>query len=594
MINPANRATIFLHIASIIILGLVIYFNSLKGEFIWDDRALVTENRYIKDWSNIPGIFTKTIGAGIGAEINFYRPLQMLTYMADYFFWELNPAGYHLTNVFLHVCAALALYWFILILFNNLNIAFLAAALFTAHPVHTEAVSYIAGRADSLAALFTMLCLIFYFKQASSPQGNKLNFFLMLCCFISALLSKESALIIPLLILFYCYIFQKRLKAEVFWSTLGIVFIYLLWVSRILKPFSTGALSKTTLLQRLPGFFASMAEYLRVLVWPFDLHMEYGNKLISYQDPRVAPGALLLIASLAYAFIKRKDAKLTSFAIGWYFICLLPVSNLYPINAFMAEHWLYLPSAGFFLLLASGLNRLKETKSMRFVSLSLIAGVLTFFTCLTIKQNYYWQDKISFYIRTLRYTQDSPRIYNNLCKACAEKGRNKEAVFFCKKAISLKSGYAEAYLNLGNAYMNLGNARDSLNAYNRAGEIKPDFADAYNNIGLIYSAQNNEAKAAAFYQKAVQINPDYADAYYNLGNAFNRLGKIEEAITSYAKAIEIDPKGPRAGAYYNNLAVMYAVTGKKEEAIALYEKIAVLYPDLKAARQNLENLKESR
>lgn len=153
----AKNKVVLLSIALIIILGFIAYGNSLNGKFIWDDFNLVRDNRHIRNSSNITGIFTQDIGAGAAEKYNFYRPLQMFTYMIDYSLWKLNVKGYHLTNTILHILAALVIYWLIDILFRDNLLSLFTSLFFVACPIHSEAVSYISGRADSLVTLFMLL-----------------------------------------------------------------------------------------------------------------------------------------------------------------------------------------------------------------------------------------------------------------------------------------------------------------------------------------------------------------------------------------------------------------------------------------------------
>ena len=156
---------IVISVALLIVLGFVVYGNSLCGEFLYDDILLVRDNIHIKDWTQIGSIFTKSIGSGYFAgKLVSYRPLQMFTYMIDYSLYGLDVRGYHLTNTLIHILVALAVYWFINILYKKNILSLLASLLFLVHPIHTEAVSYISGRADPLAALFMLLCFIFYIK----------------------------------------------------------------------------------------------------------------------------------------------------------------------------------------------------------------------------------------------------------------------------------------------------------------------------------------------------------------------------------------------------------------------------------------------
>ena len=161
---------VYISCALIMILGLAVYANSLGGEFLWDDHHLIEDNMTINRWSKVTRVFTTDIASGAGGKYNFYRPLQIISYMFDYWLWKLNPIGYHLTNILLHILTALCLYWLINLIFKQPMLAFLSSVLFVVHPVHTEAVAYISGRADSLALLFMALCFIFYAKLQSKEN----------------------------------------------------------------------------------------------------------------------------------------------------------------------------------------------------------------------------------------------------------------------------------------------------------------------------------------------------------------------------------------------------------------------------------------
>jgi len=207
-----KKKHIFFSVFLIIILGFVVYGNSFHNDFFWDDKALIEDNRYVKDWSSISQTFTQDIGAGGDKKWNFYRPLQMVTYMGDYSLWKLNAKGYHLTNIVLHIFVALCIYWLMNVIFNNNFLSSLTGMLFIVHPVHTEAVTYIAGRADSLALLFMLLCFIFYIK---SPPSKRIGqYLLMVLSYTLALLSKESSLILPALLLLYHISFNKKVRVK--------------------------------------------------------------------------------------------------------------------------------------------------------------------------------------------------------------------------------------------------------------------------------------------------------------------------------------------------------------------------------------------
>jgi len=302
----------------IIVLGFAVYSNSLGGEFLWDDRYLVKENIHIRDWSNLEQVFTRDIGAGAGRKYNFYRPIQICTYMVDYSFWKMNPRGYHLTNILLHISVALALFWFINLLFQNRHLSLIASSLFVVHPIHTEVVSYISGRSDSLSALFMILCCIFYIKQLTLK--NISIFMLMVASYALALLSRESSLILPAALLLYHFTFQKKIKPAFFCPLLALSFIYVILRLTVLK-FTTpeAAQVSTVLLERLPGFFVVLFKYIQLLFLPFNLHMEYGGKLFAFSDPKAIFGILIFVILVIVAFRKREENNLVMFSVLWFF-----------------------------------------------------------------------------------------------------------------------------------------------------------------------------------------------------------------------------------------------------------------------------------
>ena len=616
ILDNINKKTIFLSILLIVTLGFAVYGNSLNGEFIWDDEHLILDNTYIKNFSHIPKIFTQDIGASGGREWNFYRPIQVITYVIDYSLWKLNVKGYHFTNILVHVLTALGIYCLINIIFNDNLLSLLTGMLFVVHPIHTEAVTYISGRADPLALLFMLLCFLFYIKDF--PSKNLSMSILMLLSYMAALLSKENSLILPVLLLLYHYSFKKELKVKKFLSIASLALIYILLRATVLKALLPRASCTTTLFQRLPGFFVAVTDYIRLLFLPLGLHMEYGAKLFDLGDLKAVLGAVILFALLIYAFRKKEDNKLAFFSITWFLVALFPVSNLYPINAYMAEHWLYLPSIGFFLIAAKVISSLYRTKDFKIFAIINAIGSLTFYSCLTIRQNIYWRKPIGFYERILKYTTDSARVYNNLGVAYTAANKKEEAVTSYKKAIEIKADYPEAYNNLGTVYAdmdkreeamvsykkaiaikadyaepyyNLGNAYEALNkneeaaaSYKRAIEIKADYAEAYHNLGIVHKAMNRNEEAVSFYKKAIEIQADFAEPYFNLGNVYKALNKNEEAIASYKKAIEI--KTDYADAYHN-LGVLYSKLNRNEEAITLYKQTIEINPNHAGVYNNL-------
>ncbi|MGD9015558.1 MAG: tetratricopeptide repeat protein, partial [Candidatus Omnitrophota bacterium] len=555
-----------------------------------------------------------------GVKYNSYRPLQMLSCMLDYSLWKLDVRGYHLSNILLHILATLSIYWLVNILYNDRFISLVTSSLFIVHPIHTEAISYISGRSDPLSLLFMLLCFVFYIKGVNV---NKARFYILsLFSYALALLSRENSLILPILLLLYHYSFKKRIKPTQFLSILSLGLVYIVLRITLLKSILPHISSCNSVFDRLPGFFVAIASYLKLLLFPFNLHMEYAHQSFNFTNPKAILGAIILISLLVYAFRKKQTNQLAFFSISWFFITLLPVSNLYPINAYMAEHWLYLPSIGFFLLSAKSLGNMYKSRKLRMLTTALTIGILVFYAQLTIIQNIYWREPVAFYERALRYVSHSPKLYNNLGNVYCALNRKEEAIATYKKAIKVKPdnagtynnlgflynamnkhnqaitsykkaieinpGFVQAYYNLGNAYYDMNNNEEAIASYKRAISINPDFADAYNNLGNVYRAIDKNKEAIEAYKKAIAINPDFAMAYYNLGNLYAAIDKHKEAIASYQKAIKkvIELKPDHAEAYYN-LGVVYEAINQFNQAIAAYQKAIELNPEYAEAYYNL-------
>lgn len=524
----------------IAILAFAVYANSMDGKFIWDDGLLIKDNTYIRHWSNIPKIFTSDWGAGAETKYAFYRPLTTLSFLFNYSACKLNVRPYHLTNIILHVLVSLALYWFVFTLFGNRLLSSVAAVLFVAFPTHTETVSYISGRVDALAMLFMLLSFIFYIRYCE--KQSLLRSALTFVSYALALLSKENTLIFPTLLLLYHYAFKKKVNLKLFLSILGVTFIYISLRLFVLKSVPLEAPRLNSVLRRLPGFFAAIPIYFGLLLLPFNLHMDYGDRLFGFGDARVIFGIVLLSLLLLYAFKQRNKNGLAFFSVSWFFITLLPVSNLYPIAFYMAEHYLYLPSLGFFLILARGILSLRAGRG---IVIAFIAALVGFYSSLTIRQNSYWREPLGFYERTLRFNPDSWRIHHDAATAYHEAGEHKKAYESFRKAVLLKP-------------------REILSFIERKIEANPRRKEAHFNLGSAYRILGKTDSAIAAYKGALEIDPGFEDACHSLGTAYIDIGKKDEAIAMFKKVIALNPENADA---HNNLAVLYYYTGSPRLAV---------------------------
>jgi tetratricopeptide (TPR) repeat protein len=305
------------------------------------------------------------------------------------------------------------------------------------------------------------------------------------------------------------------------------------------------------LLKRVPAFFAAIADYLRIFFIPIHLHAEYSYRMFSFFEPKVLAGISITIFLLCYAFIRRKSDNLMFFSVYWFFIGLLPVSNIYPISdSYMAERWFYFPSLALIIILAEKLKCLLERKNIRLYVVCLWIFVVFLFSCLTVKQSDYWKEPVAFYKRTVEYNPGNWKMYNQLALQ----------------------------------YAKLGNFPAAEEAYKKALKIKPYEVNIYYNLWLLYNKAGEKEKAAAVYSKAEQLKKDLFLSYVELGNKYSSLGKDRETVAPYTKALELIPGNQEVTI---DLADAYLIIGKYENSIALLEKVISVNPRLALAHNNL-------
>ena len=491
----------------IAVIGMLVYGNTLNHQFVYDDEFLIQRNPLIKGPGLSKELFSENIRYGAGKETNAYRPLQMLSYRIDYFFWGLNPTGYHLANILLHILAAAAVYLLIKALFFDELAAFLTALLFIAHPIHTEAVSYISGRADPLSALFIILGLYFYIRHQRSNFGA--FYYACLAAYLLALFSRESSLIFLLLLPLVDYFCGNniRLQFKKYIAPAALSLLYLiLRIYIVAIPTQTKHYVPTTLIQRLPGIFCSITDYLRLLILPLNLHMEYVMRLCPAFSLKTVSGIAILVFSLTFAFKSLKRRPEAAFAILWFWIAFIPVSNIFALNAFMAEHWMYLPSIGIFFLAGRGLSKLlvKEGR-IKTGAIVFTAALVLFYGGMTIYQNRFWREAFTLYQRILEFSPQSSRVHNSL-----------GAVYFYRREYD----HAEK-------------------EFKQAAAIKPGYADAYNNLGCVYTQKKMHREALKAHLEAVELNPASANFYANLGNAYLMLGDGAKAKQALEQALAL-------------------------------------------------------
>ena len=569
--------------------GLVAYHNAFWSPFIWDDPYLVTENYLVTSFRYLPDIFTHHLYHSTAGLSNFYRPLQTFFLMVDYAIWKTHPFGYHLTSFLFHVLCGWLAFLTIDELFHRRGIAALVSLLFIVHPINSTVVDYIASRADAQAALFMLVSVWLFVVSCRRGQSSRLGLALWLgslVAFALALLSKELAMVFPALLTVLMK-FQGGLGPSIrpsagsglardsarrampmrlhdrttasFWCLLG---AYALLRLTVLNFPSAMVARPPALWTRLLTTGEAWVRLIGLMVVPREIHIE---KSIPFSPGWFDPGTILSFMALVGIGVfmgwVRRRSPVCFFGLAWFFLCLLPMSNVVPINTTLADHWLYLPGIGFLLAViggvADGVKRLRPSAS-RIASrcfLGLYAVILSLFSALTVKQNRIWRDPKQFFQLALRYSPDSFRAHNELGVIVLDEGKFQDAVAEFQAAVHLNPQFDQAYDNLGIAYDHLGRLDDAIAAH----------------------------------RHALRLNPANPKIYNNLGNAYFKAHQLEDAIEAYRAALALNP---HYLAVYNNLGAVYYQQGRREEARRIWEQALAIYPQAPSITQNLQLLRQ--
>ncbi len=477
--NPAK--TNFFLLALLIIVIFTVYANSLNGPFLLDDVALIKNNPLIKNILNIPNFFQKDIFANNLNErpiSSSYRPLQVVTYAIDYFLWGANPVIFHLGNILIHILNVLLVFFLIKKLFNNLLISYFVSLLFGIHPVNTQSVTYISGRADILVATFMLSSLICYINYSKS---NRKSFLLLsIVLYTLAIFTKESAILnLPLLLFIYNLTFDKRKTFNINSYILYILPILIYFPMRVQALKGTIIqnleLAKIALVPRVVTSLKTLFIDIRISLLPYDLHFGRSTK-IEYSIFSSPESLLSALGLLSIFFIlhfqykgwhreNRIEKGTFLFGILWFFLSMVPFLNIVPLQVFHSDNWLYFSSIGVYLILGGIVehaSRLfsKENILLRNLLFGLICIGLLCYGFATVKRNEDYKDAIKFYLSNLRW-RPNVKLYRAVGGLYGERKDYVNAIKYLKKAIEINETYPAqqevelAYYNLGVTYLKM-------------------------------------------------------------------------------------------------------------------------------------------
>ncbi|MBN2544047.1 tetratricopeptide repeat protein [bacterium] len=389
-----------IHSDLILILGIFIitfisYINSFHNEFLWDDRGIIYEDEtLIQSLENIDDFFTIRYWQEVEDGRSALRPMRNIVLAIDFAISGYNPVSYHVTNLILHLINVLLGFYLIKKLSGKSEIAFIGALLYAIHPVHIEGVTWIKNVAGILSMMFSLIVILEFINlQREDIDKTTYNIFRVLnpIMFLVALFSKNDALVIPLILLCYLYLFKPNVKNKIFkalpyWLIAIILFVY----KQNVFGYEQSETSHYFIgwgIQRLTLVLATIQYYVKILFLPIQFIIDVDfPKVFFFADPQVLTGLVIVIISTILVIVYYRKKPAISFWILWLFITLISGVNLIPIwSRLVADQRLYMPALGFCAAIAYLFYYLY--KKNKIATGIVIAAIAIFFSWHTIERN---------------------------------------------------------------------------------------------------------------------------------------------------------------------------------------------------------------
>lgn len=551
--------------------------------------------------------------AGVRQRINYYRPLQMVTYRLTANAFGIDGSAFHAVNLAFHVIAVLLAFAMFYRLTGRMGLAFASAALFAVNPIHSEAVDWVAALPDIGCTVFFLLAFLFLIlgrRQPSQPPPTKPSprirvLFLVgsFAAFGTALLWKETAIVFPLVLMAYVFSLSEEaalvrriggaLKLSLpYWCILGLYFLLRLRLlgfivirqrNWILSRYEAGLTVLNLIL-----------EYCWKLIAPLNLNAYYLFVPVrTLQDPRPIVAILFVLFALGAILYGFRRAPLASFAALWVFITLIPVLNVYAVgrNVF-CERYLYLPSVGFCLLIvlvAMPVGRWLPERFRSPTAAVTLAAVLLLFMASTLARNSVWKDDTALFTRTLEASPNAPFVHDMVAALQPNTATGlSSAESHYLSAISLaksetppdRSEMAIAGEGLASIYAARADFDRALGALAQVRTADPKDPQVDGEEGLILTQAGRWTEAEAALRRAVAISPNDANVLNALGLLmWQHNDHLDEAASLFSKALGSHTEADDFNAsLHSNLGAVYGSQGRYSDAIAQFEAAVQITP----------------
>jgi len=527
---------------------VLVYSNALSNEFTMDDELYILKNAAVTNVT-VAQLFRPNPVS------NVFRPVTFATFALNWAVGRQQPLGYHLLNIMLHLVVTLLLYQLLKTVLlpspTTSMMALVAAWLFAVHPIHTEAVTSIVGRAELLAAGFLLAGWLLHLRD--QPV-------LALVCFVFALLSKESSVVFLALLLIADYArgVWKRPIRYAWMAALSLMYVGLLWRAQGHR-FGQARISLLdNPLAQLPASWRVLNalrvawKYVALELYPAKLSCDYSfNQIPMYRDllhtGPAALGAALALGAWVWAMHKEKRAWVL--AGGIYLAAFAVTANvLTSTGTILGERLAYLPSAGLCLLLALSWNCLRDRQ--RALATASLGLLLAAFAARTLVRNEDWKNNFALYSAAVPIVPGSAKMHAYLGGAYMARRQYDLARGELQTALRILPDYPDALENYGLLESHLGNYKAAGPLLGRALQMTPADDPDYDfnavNFAAVLMQMGNENSAMELLSREVAKSPTYARAWSNRAVLYYKRGEMGLARADALTALRLDPGNAQA------------------------------------------------
>ncbi len=573
----------FLLILIIISCTFLLYGQSISFELVRDDTFHLHKNPYLRDisFNNIIEIWSQPYWRlYIPVTYTIWALLQPLgTLFTDNGQQLFNPAVYHFFNIFIHALNGILVFFLLKTLLKHRTAAFIGALIFIMHPIQVESVVWVSELRGLLSAGFGLGMLLLHFKISPKEPGKiPLTEFYKIILLILSVLSKPSAMILPvLIIIFDIYIrkvpLKKTLKRSIPYF---LVIIPVAVMTLVIQPGEEQQTVFSPLWVRPLVWLDTINFYLYKIIVPVNLATSYGRttEFLIRQWWFYVEGIIPLIICLTALYYRKKHPVfLVAFLI--FVVSYLPVSGLvnhaYQAWSNVADRFIYLSITGIALAIGYLVKINQKRKSVRILAGIILLALFIYSYSVRVPV---WKNELTLWDNAVESTSYNPRAY--LCRAdeLVKRGQYSKSIADYNAGLKQKPGY-EGYNSRGIAYFNLKQYEAALKDYNRSISLNPDYANAYNNRGNLFKTIGETDKALEDMNKAIQLKPGDSRPYINKGILLMEQNNYEEAILQFNKAYE---KGGRSPALFLNRGQTFKQLEKYERAIQDFHKYIRIKP----------------